>query len=189
VTSLLIILLGTVLIQSSAIAMGNLKSVGAVRGVFADEFRTASFTLITLTLASLLGYGLKNRLITAQQDYLLTPALLLGLALIFVVSRMALAKMPGEIRWPDFIVHLSNQCAMLGMALYSAMYLQSASEAFNYGLGAALLLAVLGASFTALRQRIDDADVPMVFRGIPIALITAGFMALGLLGFVGMVRN
>lgn len=35
--------------------------------------------------------------------------------------------------------------------------------------------------FSGLRERIDLADVPSPFRGIPIALITAGLMSLGLL--------
>jgi electron transport complex protein RnfA len=188
-TSLLIILLGTVLIQGSAIAVGKLAQAGAARGVFADEFRTASFTLMTLTLASLLGYTLNQTLNATQLGYLRTPALLLGLALIFVVSRIALEKIPGAVRWPDFIEHLSNQCAMLGMALYSAFYIETTGEALGYGFCAAVVLAMLSASFNALRQRVDAADVPHVFRGIPIALITAGFMALGLLGFAGMVRN
>jgi electron transport complex protein RnfA len=78
---------------------------------------------------------------------------------------------------------------MLGLALFSATALETVSEALLYGLGAALILAVLSASFLALRERIDVADVPMIFRGIPIALITAGFMALALMCFAGMVRN
>lgn len=163
--------------------------MATVRGVFADEFRTVSFTLMTLTLASLLGYTSSKALIAVQHGYLLTPFLLLGLALIFMISRMALGNIPGAIRWPNLIVHLSNQCALLGMALYSAIYLESVGEALAYGVGTALLLAVLSTTFAALRQRVDDADVPLVFRGIPIALITAGFMALGLLGFIGMVRS
>jgi hypothetical protein len=51
-STLLIILLGTMLIQGSAIAVDQLATSSTARGVFADEFRTASFTLITLTLAS-----------------------------------------------------------------------------------------------------------------------------------------
>ncbi len=187
-TSLLIILLATVLIQSSAIAVGRLVPVTSARGVMADEFRTAAFTLLTLTLASLLGHELQQRL-ALPYLYLRTPLLLLGLALVFVFSRRLLDRIPGAIRWPDFIEHLSNQCAMLGMALYSAWFLHSTGEALAYGFGAALLLAILSATFNALRQRVDDADIPTAFRGIPIALLTAGFMALGLLGFAGMVRN
>jgi Na+-translocating ferredoxin:NAD+ oxidoreductase subunit A len=187
-TALLIILLGTVLIQGSAIATHAAPHATA-RGVFADEFRTAAFTLLTLTLASLCGFLLERVLGLTRYDFLLTPLLLVCLLLIFMASRAVLEHIPGAIRWPDFMMHLSNQCAMLGMALYSAAHVDSWQGAIGYGLGAALLLAVLSATFNALRQRIDEADVPVVFRGIPIALIAAGFMALGLLGFAGMVAR
>lgn len=188
--TLLIILLGTVLIQGSAIAVGGLAHQVTARGVFADELRTASFTLITLTLASLLGFGMTHQVLQPLQlSYLQTPALLFGVALIFLGTRAALENVPGAIRWPDLLAHLTTQCAMLGMALFSATVLETFNEAFVYGLGAALMLALLSASFAALRERIDAAEVPIAFRGIPIALITAGFMALALMGFVGMVRN
>ena len=187
--SLLIILLGTVLIQSSAIAAGKVITDSGARGIFNDEFRTAAFTLLTLTLSALLGYGLSKASGVLQLNHLYTPVLLAGLSCIFMICRMALTRVPGAVRWPVFIVHLTNQSAMLGMAIYSADYLETPAEALGYGLGASVLLAILNACFNALRQRIDCADVPLAFRGIPIALITAGFMALGLLGFAGMVRN
>lgn len=189
-TTLLIILLGTMLIQGSAIAVDQLATPSTARGVFADEFRTASFTLITLTLASLFGFGVTHAVLQPWQlGYLQMPALICGIALIFVGTRALLTNVAGAVRWPDLLAHLTTQCAMLGLALFSATALETVGEALLYGLGAALILAILSASFLALRERIDVGDVPMIFRGIPIALITAGFMALALMGFAGMVRN
>ncbi len=187
--SLLIILLGTMLIQSSAIAMGKANQEVTARGVFTAEFTTAIFTTLTLTISSLTGYAFKQVPSELEAGYFRTPILIVALALIFFVCRLLLRRIPGAVRWPNFIAHLSNQCAMLGMALYSSDYLESASEALCYGAGAAIMLTTLNTSFNTLRQRVNMANVPVVFRGIPIALITAGFMALGLLGFAGMVRN
>lgn len=188
--TLLIILLGTVLIQSSSVAAGGLMRHGPARGVFADEFRTASFTIVTLSLAAVFGFGITHKvLMPLQAAHLQMPVLLAGMALIFLGARAALQKVSGAIRWPDLLAHLTTQCAMLGMALFSATALETFAEALGYGLGAALMLALLGACFMALRERVDAAPVPLVFRGIPIALITAGFMALALMGFAGMVRN
>ncbi len=186
--TLLIILLSTVLIQGSTIAGQRIDATA--RGVFTDEFRTAIFTLITLCVASMFGFIITHSVLQPLQlNWLTTPAVVAGVAVIFLVSRAVLEKVPGAIRWPDLLVHLTTQCAMLGMALYSATTLETLGEAFVYGLGAALVLALLSASFAALRERVDVGDVPVVFRGVPLALITAGFMALALLGFVGMVHN
>lgn len=188
-TSLLIILLGTVLIQNSAIVLGKSIEQTTVRGNITAELRIAIFTLLTLTLSSVWGHLLNKALMTYQLQGLRTLLLLFGLALIFFISRIVFKRISGTMSWPNVNTHLSNQCAMLGIALFSADYLESPYEALTYGICTAVVLSIMNASFLALRQRIDMADVPLPFKGIPIALISVGFMALGLLGFSGMVRH
>ena len=58
--------------------------------------------------------------------------------------------------------------------------LELAVVAAGAGFGLALLL------FTTLRERLDTADVPGAFRGAPVALVTAGLMALAFMGFAGL---
>jgi electron transport complex protein RnfA len=41
--------------------------------------------------------------------------------------------------------------------------------------------------FSAMRERLETGDVPASFRGAPIALVTAGLMALAFMGFSGIV--
>ena len=43
--------------------------------------------------------------------------------------------------------------------------------------------------FAAMRERVSVADVPEIFKGAPIALITAGFMSLAFMGFSGLVKG
>jgi electron transport complex protein RnfA len=40
--------------------------------------------------------------------------------------------------------------------------------------------------FSAIRERIDASDVPTAFKGVPIALITAGLMSMAFMGFIGL---
>ena len=42
--------------------------------------------------------------------------------------------------------------------------------------------------FASLRERLAAADVPTPFRGISIAMITAGLMSLAFMGFAGLVK-
>jgi electron transport complex protein RnfA len=44
-------------------------------------------------------------------------------------------------------------------------------------------------AFSTLQQRLRHADVPAIWRDAPIALLSAGLMALALLGFTGLVRE
>jgi electron transport complex protein RnfA len=55
------------------------------------------------------------------------------------------------------------------------------SLAFGAGAGAGYGLVLL--LFAALRDRLETADVPAAFRGAPIALVTAGLLALAFVGF------
>jgi electron transport complex protein RnfA len=41
---------------------------------------------------------------------------------------------------------------------------------------------------SGLRERLDHADVPAPFKGVPIALLTAGVMSLAFYGFTGFAR-
>ncbi len=49
------------------------------------------------------------------------------------------------------------------------------------GYGIALIL------FSGMREQLEMNDVPKTFRGVPIALITAGIMAMAFMGFSGLV--
>ena len=61
--------------------------------------------------------------------------------------------------------------------------LQSVTFSVATAVGFALALVL----FAGIRERLDFEDVPRAFRGIPIALITAGILAMAFMGFSGLV--
>jgi Na+-translocating ferredoxin:NAD+ oxidoreductase subunit A len=185
--TLLIILLSAVLIQGSTMVSGSRAGVVPhARGAFKDEFPNIGHFVITLTLTTLLGYCCARLWLPyLHGEYLLTPTLLLGVAGIHALVQYLLKPAQPE----NALAQLTTQCALLGMALFSAQHADDGLDAIAYGVGAALTLALLGGCYDALRERLEMNDVPVAFRGIPAALITAGFIALALMGFVGMVRH
>lgn len=84
---------------------------------------------------------------------------------------------------------ITTNCAVLGVTLLnidkSYDFIQSVVNAFGAGVG--FLLAII--LFAGIRQRVDNADVPKAFKGMPIALITASLMSMGFLGFSGIVEG
>jgi electron transport complex protein RnfA len=62
------------------------------------------------------------------------------------------------------------------------------AESAFYGVGAALGFSLVLIVFAGIRERLQLSDIPQPFQGASIALITAGFMALALMGFTGMIR-
>ena len=82
---------------------------------------------------------------------------------------------------------VGGNSAVLGVALLNSVSTSSIIEAFAYSLGAATGFAFVLIGFAALRQRLETADSPAAFRGFPINLISAGIVAMCLLGFAGLV--
>jgi electron transport complex protein RnfA len=87
-----------------------------------------------------------------------------------------------------FLPLITTNCAVLGVALLNTFEQRNLFEAMLFGFGSALGFGLILVLFAAARERLDASPVPQAFRGIPIALVTAGFMALAFMGFAGMGR-
>jgi electron transport complex protein RnfA len=87
-----------------------------------------------------------------------------------------------------YIPLIASNCAVLGVALLNTNARRSLIAALFYGTGAALGFALVLVMLAGLRERLETADVPEVFRGSAIAFVTAGIMSLAFLGFSGFAR-
>jgi len=87
-----------------------------------------------------------------------------------------------------YIPLIASNCAVLGVALLNSTEQRSLLSALFFGAGAALGFGIVLTLLSGLRERINDADVPLPFQGPAIALITAGIMSLAFFGFTGFVR-
>ena len=86
-----------------------------------------------------------------------------------------------------FLPLITTNCAVLGVSL---MVIQQ-----NYNLGGALIYAFFTAVgfalaliiFAGCREQLEMAEAPKNMKGMPLALITAGILALAFMGFAGLV--
>lgn len=81
---------------------------------------------------------------------------------------------------------ITSNCAVLAVALLAVGQNLSFLATVVYGVGAALGFSLVMVLFAALRERLEHAPIPAPFRGVPVALITAGILSLGFMGFAGM---
>ena len=81
---------------------------------------------------------------------------------------------------------ITSNCAVLAVALLAVGRDLAFIETVVYAMGAALGFSLVMVLFAALRERLDQAPVPGPFRGVPVALITAGILSLGFMGFAGL---
>lgn len=80
---------------------------------------------------------------------------------------------------------ITTNCAVLGVALLNVQNGYDFIHSILYGTFAALGFALAIVLFAGVREFINEKDVPKCFRGFPIALITAGLMAIAFMGFSG----
>lgn len=95
-----------------------------------------------------------------------------------------------------FLPLITTNCAVLGVAILvvskeftfgGAAHMLGLPQSVMYAVASALGFGLAMVLFAGLREQLELANVPKAFKGIPIALITAGIMALAFMGFSGLV--
>ena len=131
-----------------------------------------------------------NRFILIPLDlaYMQTVAFILVIASLVQFIEMFLQKaMPSlYTALGVYLPLITTNCAVLGVVLLNVQNNYNFIESVIYGItgGLGFLLAIV--LFASIRERLVFADYPKCWDGFPIALITAGLMALAFMGFSGL---
>ncbi len=149
-------------------------------------------TTFVLTLASICSYLVNQYLLEpAGLEYLRTIAFILVIAAVVQFTEMVVHKTSPLLYQVlgIFLPLITTNCAVLGVALLNIQSQHTFMQSAVYGFGAAIGFSLVLILFSAMRERIAAADVPVPFRGPAIALITAGLMSLAFMGFSGLVKG
>lgn len=189
-TEVLLILLATILVNNFVLVhfLGLCPLMGASRKLD-TALGMGLATTFVLTLASVASFALnKWVLIPLQLEYLRLICFILIIAGLVQFTELFIRKSSPLLHsiLGLFLPLITTNCAVLGVALLSTRKNDSFLNAAFYGFGAALGFTLVLILFSALRERLDNADVPVPFKGPAIALISAGFMSLAFMGFSGM---
>jgi electron transport complex protein RnfA len=121
-------------------------------------------------------------------EYMQTVAFILVIAALVQFIEMFLQKsMPSlYTALGIYLPLITTNCAVLGVALLNIQNNYTFIESVVYGItgGLGFLLAIV--LFASIRERNVFTDPPKCFEGFPIALITAGLLALAFMGFNGL---
>ncbi len=189
-TEVLLILLATILVNNFVLVhfLGLCPLMGASRKLD-TALGMGLATTFVLTLASVSSFALnKWILVPLNLEYLRLICFILIIAGLVQFTELFIRKSSPLLHsvLGLFLPLITTNCAVLGVALLSARKNESFLDAAFYGFGAALGFTLVLVLFSALRERLDNADVPLPFKGPAIALISAGFMSLAFMGFAGM---
>lgn len=145
--------------------------------------------IFVMTLASFITWFVQHLiLVPLHLEYMQTIAFILVIAVLVGIVEMALKKISPSL-YQSLGVYLpliTTNCAVLGVVLLNVQndYTFIASVVYGITGGLGFLLAIY--LFSTIRERVQFADYPKCFEGFPIALITAGLIALAFMGFSGL---
>jgi electron transport complex protein RnfA len=143
-----------------------------------------------MTIASVFTFIIeKFLLIRYNLPYLRYVSFILVIASLVQLIEMYMKK-NHEAMYKIFGIYLpliTTNCAILGLALLNSLFghniIQTVIFAFGAGFGFTLALTIMA----GIRERLELSNTPEALRGIPIALIIAGLLALAFGGFSGMM--
>ena len=190
VTSLLGILLSALLTENFILVkfygicpfMGVSKKIDTALGM-------GMAVTFVMAIASAACYAVDTLILQPLNlGYMQTVAFILVIASIVQVVEMFLKKtVPALYKALGiFLPLITTNCAVLGVALVNVQkgydFLRSVVNGAAGGLGFTLAIVL----FASVRERVNKADCPESFKGFPIALISAGLLALAFMGFSGL---
>ncbi len=192
-TDFALILIGTILVNNFVLVkflglcpfMGVSKKLETALGM-------GLATTFVLTLSSFFSYLIDAYLLTPLDlTYLRTISFILVIAAIVGFTEMVVHK-TSPLLYKVLGIYLpliTTNCAVLGVALLTVREDHGALGSLIYGAGAAIGFTLVLVLFSAMRERIAAADVPVPFQGNAIGLITAGLMSLAFMGFSGLIKG
>ena len=140
-------------------------------------------------LASAFCFFVNKLLVALGLGYMQTVAFILVIASLVQFVEMFMKKAMPTLYTAlgVYLPLITTNCAVLGVALLNVQNNYNFIESVVYGItgGLGFLLAIF--LFAAVRESLEFAETPKCFEGFPIALITAGLLALAFMGFSGMV--
>lgn len=163
--------------------MGVSRSLDAAYGM-------ALATGFVLTLSAALAWAVHHwLLVPLGLEYLRTLGFILVIAAVVQFTEMVMSQRNPRLYrvLGIYLPLITTNCAVLGVALLNVGAQRSLAESVLYGFGASVGFGLVLVLFSAMRERLETADVPAAWRGTPIALLTAGLMSLAFMGFSGIV--
>ena len=185
-----LLLVGAVFVNNFVLVkfLGLCPFMGVSRKLDA-AYGMALATGFVLTLSSALAWVVHHwLLLPLGLEYLRTLGFILVIASVVQFTEIVMNRQSPRLYrvLGIYLPLITTNCAVLGVALLNVQARHSLLESIVYGFGASLGFGLVLVLFSAMRERLETADVPAAWRGTPVALATAGLMSLAFMGFSGM---
>ncbi len=151
-----------------------------------------SFAVIfVMVIATCATWPIFTYLLYPKLNYLQTVAFILVIAAVVQLVEIVLKKYLPSLHSSlgVYLPLITTNCAVLGLTILnidnSYSFLHSVVNAVGAGVGFLLAMVL----FSGVRIRVERADIPQSFKGIPATLIAASIVSVSFMGFSGLVNG
>ncbi|MCK4912927.1 MAG: electron transport complex subunit RsxA [Candidatus Omnitrophica bacterium] len=190
---LILIFISTLLINNLVLSyfLGICPFLG-VSGKIESAFGMGMAVTFVMTLATSLSWLIYNLiLVKFGLFYLEYVVFILVIASLVQIVEMFIRKYSSSLYQSlgIYLPLITTNCAILGSALFMVTrnykFLEAVVFGFSGGLGFSLVLLIMA----GIREELHYVDIPKIFRGASLTLITAGLLALVFMGFSGLISS
>lgn len=185
------ILISTIFVNNYVFAqfLGICPFLGVSSKVETATGMSVAVTFV-VTLASIITYYVQILLLNPfNLGYLQTIVFILIIASLVQFVEMVIKKISPALygAMGVFLPLITTNCMVLGVAILNIQSEYNIFEVITNAIGASLGFGLALILLSSLREKLELVDVPEPLKGMPLALIAAGLMAIAFMGFSGLV--
>ena len=151
-----------------------------------------------MAIATLVTYLLLQLLIALHIEFMQTLVFILVIAALVQMVEIVLKKISPALYQAlgIFLPLITTNCCVLGVAIMvvtkeftfgDQVQMLNLAQSVVYATACAVGFGLARVIFAGIREQLELSEVPKAFRGVPIALVTAGILAMAFMGFSGLV--
>ena len=144
-----------------------------------------------MAISSVVAYLIQYYvLVPLHIEYMQTIIFILVIAALVQMVEIILKKLSPALYQAlgIFLPLITTTCAVLGIAILLVQKEYNLGESVVFATATAIGFSLALVLFAGLSERLEMEDIPAAMKGMPIALLTAGILAMAFMGFSGLVR-
>ena len=186
------IIIGAILVNNVVLAqfLGICPFLGVSSKVETSMGMGAAVTFV-MALAALVAWLIQTYvLVPLDIVYMQTIVFILVIAALVQMVEIILKKVSPSLYQAlgIFLPLITTNCAVLGVAILMIQKEFNLLQSVTYSVATAIGFALALVLFAGNRERLEFEDMPRSMQGVPIALVTAGILAMAFMGFSGLVK-
>ena len=185
------LIIGAILVNNVVLAqfLGICPFLGVSKDVKSSVGMSGAVLFVMLLATMVTWLIMTYILVPLHLEYLQTIAYILVIAGLVQMVEIVLKKIAPSLYQAlgVFLPLITTNCAVLGVAILVIQKYMNFLESVVYSASIAVGFALALILFAGIREQMDLTGTPRGMKGVPIALVTAGILAMAFMGFNGLV--